>query len=407
MSAPAAPHDLEAERAALGAVFIGGADLLAKIVGAEHGLRASHFYRLDHGRVLDAMAGLLDRREPIDTITVRDELRRIGGAQNPAVLVDELAVSVPSVANWPAYVRTVKHKAYLRDVKQAARVLDEAADLDKPELIAEAERLLGDTGVADSPLYTPERQAEDFLANVSAPVICPWPWEKFNDITGGMRAPQVTFVSGRTNHGKSPVCDDILLGAKAHGLRTGLYINEMGEQERAQRFVAMLTDLGWDRIRDDRLSEAQRMEGANALFTQSVPIRDVSGWSMETVCRDIARSRLQVAGIDILHNFDYRDEGDLRRMMTAVKTCAQRTGCHIVVVGHLRKPDDLNPPVLGDILGAGMIANLSDFVVFVHRELNDLAMPQPEGRMWFAKTRNAGLGGGPVTYDWRHMRFVA
>lgn len=405
----APPQDLEAEAAVLGTVLL-APDVIGKMLGPDHRLRSEHFYRDNYAAIFDCMVGLYERGEGIDTITLIAAAKQVA-LPAPEALVQSLDVSVPNVGNWPQYVKAVKGTYRRRQILEAAHLLAEAAEMDTPTLIAEAERLLGEHEAASS-VYTPERQADDFLQGNLAPVLCPWPWRDLNVITnGGMRAAQTTFVFGWTNHGKSPIVDDILLRGHAHGLKAALYINEMSVQERAMRFAAQLTDAGFDRIFGDELDELERAHVANALANTSIPILNVAGWTAEDVCRDIVRSGWEIVGVDGLHMFAHENEADLTRMVTAFASCAKRTGCHIVVAGHLNQKraetGELPPPVLRDIRGSGMIQNVADFVVFLHREQTEDGFPQEGARIWIAKGRNSTLGGFRARYDGKHMRFVA
>lgn len=403
----AAPQDLEAEAAALGAVLL-SPGVLGAMIGPDHGLRPEHFYREGNGRLFGCMIGLHERGEAIDAITLKAAAKRVG---IDAAHVEEVAGAVPAVANWPSYVKAIKATHRRRQIDAAGDLLKDAAEWDKPELVAEAERLLGEHD-ANSSVYTPEQQANDMLGGNLAPVIAPWPWKDFNLLThGGLRAGQTSIVLGWTNHGKSPLLDDVLLTAHAKGLKVALYINEMAQEERAMRFAAMLTDVGFENIQDENLTPAERVHVANALANDSVPILNVAGWSYEDVCRDIARSGWDVAGIDGLHMFEYETTHELDKMAVGFARCAKRTGCHIILAGHLNEKraetGELPPPVLRDIRDSGHIKNVMDFVIFLHRAQTEDGFPLEESRWWIAKGRNCRLGGTHGRYDGPHMRFVA
>lgn len=406
MTAP--PQDLDAEASILGAVLL-GPKVIASMLGPEHALRPEHFYREGHGRLFSCMIGLHERGDGIDSVTLRAECKRIGFDHGD--LIDYASIAVPDVGNWPAYVKSVKGTYRRRQILHASYLLQESAQDDKPALVAEAERLLQEHE-ANASVYTPERQAEDMLGGNIAPVIAPWPWHGLNDITGGgYRAGQTIFVFGWTNHGKSPAVDEILLKGHENGLRSALYINEMGEQERALRFAAQLTDAGFERIRDNHLTAGERVKVANVLAERSVPILNVAGWTADDVCRDVARSGWQLVGVDGLHMFEHEGEADLSRMALAFARCAKRTGCTFVIAGHLNEKRaetaELPPPVLRDIRGSGHIKNTADFIVFLHRDQTEDGFPLPTGRIWIGKGRNSGLGGTRAKYDAEHMRWVA
>jgi replicative DNA helicase len=412
MTAP--PQDLAAEEAILGTVLLGPKTLTA-MIGSDHGLRPEHFYRDDHARLFSCMIGLHERGDGVDTVTLRAEAKRLQfDAKDIDAVIDYSMVAVPDVTNWPSYVKAVKAAFRRRQILQAAHLLADAAEHDKPALIAEAERLLAEHE-ANASVYTPEQQADDFLEGNLAPVISPWPWWGLNELTGGgLRASQTTFVFAWTNHGKSPAVDEIILTAHDKGLPAALYINEMGQSERAMRFAAQLTDVGFERIRDNELTPGERAKVANALASRSIPILNVAGWTSKDVCRDIERSGWRVAGIDGLHMFAHENESDLTRMVTDFAQCAKRTGCHIIIAGHLNmkraEGSELPPPVLRDIRGSGMIMNVADFIIFLHRQQTEDGFPVKNGgaRLWIAKARNSSLGDSGVRrYDGNRMRFVA
>nr|HMN28632.1 DnaB-like helicase N-terminal domain-containing protein [Caldilineaceae bacterium] len=66
------PANLEAERAVLGSLMI-DPDAIIKVASF---LRAEDFYRERHGWLYEAMLALNERREPLDFVTISDELER-------------------------------------------------------------------------------------------------------------------------------------------------------------------------------------------------------------------------------------------------------------------------------------------------------------------------------------------
>jgi len=105
------PHSEEAEKSVLGALLINK----DAIVTVAEFLRASHFYREIHGDIYDAMLGLYERREPIDLVTVTEELKRnkrykqIGGSS----YLTELVNAVPTAAHIEQYGKIV-HDHFIR-----------------------------------------------------------------------------------------------------------------------------------------------------------------------------------------------------------------------------------------------------------------------------------------------------
>jgi replicative DNA helicase len=113
-----APQAVEAEQSVLGSILI-DPDAILKV--AEF-LRPADFYRQQHSDIYEAMLGLHGQREPIDLVTLgeelgrRDRLEPVGG---PAYLAS-LMNAVPTAVHVEHYGRIVERKAVLRNLIAAA-----------------------------------------------------------------------------------------------------------------------------------------------------------------------------------------------------------------------------------------------------------------------------------------------
>src|SRR6187549_863995 len=135
------PHNLEAEKSVLGAILINN----QAFNQAAEVIDAGDFFRDAHRRIFEKMVGLTDRSEPVDLVTLKDELGRtgeldeVGGPAYIAALTD----GVPRSANIEYYARIVKEKSTLRQLIQSATdILSQAyeAEQEPEELLDEAER---------------------------------------------------------------------------------------------------------------------------------------------------------------------------------------------------------------------------------------------------------------------------
>src|SRR3990172_5216612 len=112
------PHNLEAEKCVLGAILI---DTPSFNQAAEV-IDAHDFFRDAHRRIFEKMVALSERSEPIDPVTLKDELTRSGDLDDvggPAY-VASLTDGVPRSANVEYYARIVKEKSTLRRLFQSA-----------------------------------------------------------------------------------------------------------------------------------------------------------------------------------------------------------------------------------------------------------------------------------------------
>lgn len=118
------PHNLDAEIAVLGAVLM-SEKALTRIQQA--GLTSAHFYREAHGRIYGAMERLHARREPIDLITVTDELGADGERCGGATYLAEISEQVSTSAGAAHHARMVMDCAIKRRVIETCRAVARSA----------------------------------------------------------------------------------------------------------------------------------------------------------------------------------------------------------------------------------------------------------------------------------------
>ncbi|HEX8834691.1 MAG TPA: DnaB-like helicase N-terminal domain-containing protein, partial [Abditibacteriaceae bacterium] len=112
------PQSLEAEQSTLGAMIM-ERDAIAR---ATETLKEEDFYRELHRKIFGVILSLFDKGEPVDLITVAEELRRkgqleeVGGAEYLTALI----YACPSAANVESYARAVSEKSVLRQLASAA-----------------------------------------------------------------------------------------------------------------------------------------------------------------------------------------------------------------------------------------------------------------------------------------------
>src|SRR5205809_1589712 len=122
------PHNLDAERAVLGAILLEGRETLPRVIEV---LRPSDFYTEAHRAAYGTMLRLFDRGAPVDLITLSEELRRtdqlefVGGPAALALLVEQASIS----AHLVSYSAIVRDMAMLRELIQTStQIITQAFD---------------------------------------------------------------------------------------------------------------------------------------------------------------------------------------------------------------------------------------------------------------------------------------
>ncbi|MGH9245797.1 MAG: replicative DNA helicase [Acidimicrobiales bacterium] len=112
------PHNLQAEESLLGAMLL-SRDAIANAVEV---VGADDFYKPAHGHIFEAVTSLFAAGEPVDPVTVAEELSRAGLLEaigGPASLVT-IQANTPATTSAARYARIVEEHSLLRRLIQVA-----------------------------------------------------------------------------------------------------------------------------------------------------------------------------------------------------------------------------------------------------------------------------------------------
>lgn len=215
------PANVEAERAVLGSLMI-DPDAILKVINF---LRPEDFFRERHGWLYEAMYALHERREPLDFVTLVDELDRQGRLEEiggPAYLSDLIA-STPTALYIDHYARIVERTAILRRLigaagKIAELAYDESQEVD--EVVDRAEQIV--FGVSESRVHrdlAPIRAIMnkvvdriDFLSrNQDTLMGVPTGFTMLDRLLGGLQKSDLIILAGRPGMGKCVAAHTLLV----------------------------------------------------------------------------------------------------------------------------------------------------------------------------------------------------
>ena len=120
------PHNLEAEQSLLGSMLLSRDAITAAV---EARVDASDFYRPAHGHIFDAIWSLYEQGEPVDPVTVAEELRRSGllEALGGKGALLSIQAATPASANAGHYAKIVSELALLRRLITVSGEIAESA----------------------------------------------------------------------------------------------------------------------------------------------------------------------------------------------------------------------------------------------------------------------------------------
>ncbi len=261
------PHNLEAEESLLGAMMLSREAITAAV---EARLEGGDFYKPAHGSIFDAAYGLHSRGEPVDPVTVAEELRRasqleqLGGRQT----LVRIQASTPASANASHYAQIVGELSMLRrlietagGIQEMAYAAEDAVDdtLDRAEaaIFEVAERRVADTLMPLYPaLEETMNQLEALYGHQGDIVGTATGFRELDALLLGMQPSTLTIIAARPGQGKT----SLALGMAQHvaliGRKPVLFFSmEMGYLELTKRLLAAEARVQSRKLQTGKLSE--------------------------------------------------------------------------------------------------------------------------------------------------------
>ena len=272
------PHDVEAEQAVLGAMLL---DKDA-VMSAVEVLKDSDFYREENKIIYSAMCSLYDRAEPIDIITVKDELVSIGKLEVCGGLeyIADLSDKVPTTANTENYIKIVEEKSILRSlIKTSNELIDLGYDqtLEVNEIMERAEKEVFDlVKNRNQKGYTPIKEA---LIDVFAQIERLYNQKEtitgiptgFIDLdykTAGLHGSELILVAARPAMGKTAFALNIATHAAVRAnVPVAIFSLEMSKEQLVSRILSSETKIDSNKIRTGKIEEEDLISLSEGLRT--------------------------------------------------------------------------------------------------------------------------------------------
>src|SRR5213596_121154 len=308
------PHNLDAERAVLGAVLLEGREALPRVVEV---LRPSDFYTEAHRAIYQAMLTLFDRGAPVDSLTLNEELRRtdqlqfVGGPAAIALLMEEASIA----AHLGSYTAIVRDMAVLRELIQTSTHIIGQEFEDKEDvqtLVDDAERRI--FGLAERRLEGSALPVGKILKNTFEYIERLYErkehvtgvatgFEKLDLETSGFQPSDFIIIAGRPSMGKTAFALNIAqhVGVALHGKVLVLSL-EMSAPQLVQRMLCSEAKVDSQAVRTGRLSASDwhRLTAAAGRLSEAAIFIDDSPGLTVLEARAKARRMKAEHGLDLL-----------------------------------------------------------------------------------------------------------
>lgn len=430
------PHNQDAERAVLGAIFVdpvrAGAEALSR-------LTPEHFYHEPHAKIFSELGEMQDAGVPVDLMTLTTRLADKGllsDAGGPVYLTD-LAIAVPTVANLGQYIDAVCRE-YLRRQVVAAAVKAWTTAFDDSEIadwlpgVQQSFLDIGGTnGATDSVPIS--KLVKDTLTRIDlwyqtpgAVVGLATGFRDIDRLIGGMRPGNMVVIAGRPGHGKSSLAMNLVENAALAGHGAGVFSLEMTAPELSDRLVTGCAGVALRSLQagygkpEDFLA---LMTAAARLVKTNVHIDDSAALSIAQIRARARRMRrqhdIELIVIDYLqlsrgtHRHAKREE-EVSEVSQGVKAMAKELQVPVVAVCQLNRLADGEDrtPRLSWLRESGQIEQDADVVGFLvrpelfARDQTERTELKGQAILTIAKQRNGPTGDVTLTFIDRFTRFV-
>lgn len=431
------PQNLDAEKSLLGAILISEESLpdITEIV------KPQDFYDERHQHIFSAMWNLYERHQPVDLLTVRDELKKkkLTEKAGGSAYLSELASFVPTAAHAKAYAEIVNKAAVRRRLISAAASITEDAyneDSETLELLGEAERALFE--VSEQNVHNDLVSISDLLSetfdlletlNENKGSIAGYKtgYPDLDRLTAGFHKSDLIILAARPAMGKTALALNFASNvARINNKAVLLFSLEMGKQQLINRMLSDASGIESFKLETGNFSGddfSQISEAMAELSELPIYIDDTPGLTvmeMRTKARRAAHDHeiglivvdyLQLMSGSSKRSMDNRVQ-EISEISRGLKLIARELNVPVIALSQLsRTVETRSPqiPMLSDLRESGSIEQDADIVMFLYRE--DYYNPDTERQnitdLIVAKHRRGATDKIELYFDKARVRFMS
>jgi replicative DNA helicase len=387
---PSAP---EIEAAVLGAMLI-EKEAVPKAIEM---LTKESFYLRSHQQIYEAMISLFEAGEPIDTVTLYEELKKrnqveeIGGA----VYLSQLSQNISSAANIEFHARIIIEKQILRGLITSSHEIARSAyegNQDAFEILDEAERKIFE--ITESHLQKSfqgmDRAVRDALEYIEAihsqkdrKFSVPSGFYELDEILGGFQKSDLVIVAARPSMGKTAFALTVARNAAIdHGVPVGVFSLEMSTMQLIIRLLCAEGRLNAHLVRTGKLPSEEGVKlSKNAHKLINAPLY-VDDSPSQTVLEIRAKARRLKAEKNVgMIIIDYLQlmqgppkaesrEREISHISRSLKALAKELNIPVIALAQLNRAVEVRSdkrPQLSDLRESGSIEQDADVVIFLNR----------------------------------------
>lgn len=421
------PHNVEAEKALLGAILI-AKDKSIVIDEVNQIIKSTDFYRKANQVIYLTILDLFNTRKDIDSITLTEKLTNTNQLESVGGIayITDLSNCVPSAVNIKSYANIVRENAIKRElinagqkIIQQAREADGDVDinlvLDNAEKdILEIAKTANNTDKIIEPAeyimkafteiesrYNNNKDGKLFGLDTG--------FSELNRMTGGLQKSDLIILGARPSMGKTAFVLNILANLARKNIPVAIFSLEMSAEQLTNRLFSLYGLINSNSIRLGKLdgNDLERLTlTASILSEKPLYIDDTAGLNisqLRTKARKLKREKdIQLLAIDYLQLMQgtskkYDRQQEISEISRQLKLLARELNITIIALSQLSRAVEARQdkrPMLSDIRESGAIEQDADIVMFLYRDEYYNADTKNKGltELIIAKHRNGAIG---------------
>jgi replicative DNA helicase len=390
------PQAVDLEEAVLGAMLL-EREALSTVIDI---LSPEAFYKEQNGRVFDAIKKLFNRSEPVDILTVTQELKKTGELEivGGSYYVSALTNRIASSANVEFHARIVAQKYIQREIiRLSTETIKNAYEegTDVFELLDKTtknifEILDGNVKKQHdkmSSLITKAMQEIEAASNQTDGMSgVPTGFTALDRITGGWQKSDLLILAARPGMGKTAFVVSMAKNAAVDFHKpVAIFSLEMSSIQLTKRLISSETEFAQDKILKGNLENHEFVElqqrlnklSAAPLFIDDTPALTL--FELRAKARRLKENqKIELIIIDYLqlmsggNDSKGNREKEISQISRGLKSLAKELSIPIIALSQLsrqveNRPGGTKRPQLSDLRESGAIEQDADMVMFIYR----------------------------------------
>jgi len=388
------PQAVELEEAVLGALML-DKEALTDVIDI---LKKDSFYKEDHQIIFESIVDLFQRSEPIDILTVTQELKKKGQLEiiGGPFYIAQLTNRVASSANVEYHARIIAQKHIQRElIKISSETIKQAYDetIDVFDLLDSAESRLFEVAEGNirksyedmSKLLHKALKQLETISKLDGTSGVPTGFVNLDRVTGGFQKSDLIVLAARPGMGKTAFVLSLARNAAIDYKKgVAIFSLEMSSLQLVNRLIASETEISAEKLKKGNL-EPWEWEQLNArigkLTSAPIYINDTPGLSvfeLRAQCRRLkAEKNIDMVIIDYLQLMTTAADGkgnreqEISAISRAVKGIAKELEIPVIALSQLSRAVETRGgekrPLLSDLRESGAIEQDADMVMFIYR----------------------------------------